>query len=302
MKATTIILAALGGAFLLLGKESSASALPGGQSFQLTGPSGKIWRVERHKTIGNMVVYDVVATKLSFGPHEEFGVLRFTETNNDPKTREVVRISESALPFAVQTAIKDLGLTQVERKLPAAKEPFKVVASSGRRYTVNFLKIVGGTKFYQVYRGGKYIMTYRQDGSDPSTRRFIASPPNVDDVILKETRSDFGANKDFKPAQSMTLGLTKGETLVKPGRYAANVVIDFPLSLFASAAKIVSKITDAGFTNVTASSSKPTNWPSKSNADWYVLGTWVDGPKAMKLPSQLKKVSKVPDGFQRTFN
>jgi hypothetical protein len=49
----------------------------------------------------------------------------------------------------------------------------------------------GNTSYVDVMQGSQPIITYSQEGSDPSKRTYLSTYPNVDATVAKNARADF---------------------------------------------------------------------------------------------------------------
>lgn len=88
-----------------------------------------------------------------------------------------------------------------------------------------------------------------------------------------------------------------GPIQVNPGiLYRATVNIAFPLSLAASTSKAVGEAQKRGFTNVSATKTRPADWPGASG-DYYVTATYSGAPKFMDR-SEAGGQAKVIDVWQ----
>lgn len=76
----------------------------------VTGKSGKAWRVVMLPPTGAVKTYEVFAPKASFGPHEEFSVLRYSQTGSDMGSRQIVGIGSGVAESIAAIAASDFGL------------------------------------------------------------------------------------------------------------------------------------------------------------------------------------------------
>lgn len=70
-------------------------------------------------------------------------------------------------------------------------------------------------------------------------------------------------------------------TLTANTQYSAHIHLSFAEKLVATEAMVVSKFTDAGFTNVTC---------SLNGSEGTVCGTWPGDTQVVKLPSEVTEV------------
>jgi hypothetical protein len=67
----------------------------------------------------------------------------------------------------------------------------KVTGKSGTEWYVWVKSKNGNTSYVDVMYGSQPIITYSQEGSDPSKRTYLSTYPGVDATVAKNARADF---------------------------------------------------------------------------------------------------------------
>lgn len=94
-----------------------ASRKPGDE---VTGKSGKTWRVVHLGNQAGTNSYEVFTPEGSFGPHGELSVLRYTQTGSNQASRAITGVGAGVPVAIVQAAATDFGLPFDPSLMPAS--------------------------------------------------------------------------------------------------------------------------------------------------------------------------------------